>query len=63
MIFVQVSVPKSNFRLACAKKIYIRYFVLKIEVNNYLGGLEVTQDVTEVQSLRLLDLNINDIGL
>lgn len=37
------------------EKNYIRYFVLKNEVNNYIGGLEVTQYVTEVQSLRLLD--------
>ncbi|MBO0482661.1 DUF438 domain-containing protein [Candidatus Enterococcus courvalinii] len=41
------------------KKIYIRYFALKNEANDYLGCLEVTQDVTEIQSLegqkRLLD--------
>lgn len=41
------------------KKIYIRYFALHDEENNYLGCLEVTQDITDIQELtgqkRLLD--------
>lgn len=41
------------------KKIYIRYFALYNEAKEYLGCLEVTQDVTEIQKLegqsRLLD--------
>ncbi|GEK36923.1 DUF438 domain-containing protein [Enterococcus thailandicus] len=41
------------------KKIYIRYFALRNEADDYLGCLEVTQDVTRIQSLegqkRLLD--------
>lgn len=41
------------------KKIYIRYFALKDESDEYLGCLEVTQDITEIQSIegqnRLLD--------
>ncbi|WP_270492902.1 DUF438 domain-containing protein [Enterococcus thailandicus] len=41
------------------KKIYIRYFALRNEADDYLGCLEVTQDVTPIQSLegqkRLLD--------
>jgi DUF438 domain-containing protein len=41
------------------RKIYIRYFALKNEANEYLGCLEVTQDITEIQAIkgqnRLLD--------
>ena len=41
------------------KKIYIRYFALKDAQDNYLGCLEVTQDITKIQQLsgqsRLLD--------
>lgn len=41
------------------RKIYIRYFSLRDEANNYLGCLEVTQDITQIQQLdgqkRLLD--------
>lgn len=41
------------------KKIYIRYFALKNEAGEYLGCLEVTQDITEIQAIegqnRLLD--------
>ncbi|MDG3374529.1 PAS domain-containing protein, partial [Vibrio parahaemolyticus] len=41
------------------KKIYIRYFALRNEADDYLGCLEVTQDVTPIQSLegqkRVLD--------
>lgn len=41
------------------KKIYIRYFALKDEAGMYLGCLEVTQDITEIQKIegqsRLLD--------
>ena len=41
------------------KKIYIRYFAVKNEDGDYLGCLEVTQDITEIQSIegqnRLLD--------
>src|SRR5699024_12148649 len=40
------------------KKIYIRYFALRDE-DKYLGCLEVTQDITEIQKIdgqnRLLD--------
>lgn len=41
------------------KRIYIRYFALHDQTNQYLGCLEVTQDITEIQQLkgqkRLLD--------
>lgn len=41
------------------RKVYIRYFALKDSENNYLGCLEVTQDITQIQHLegqkRLLD--------
>lgn len=41
------------------RKIYIRYFALKDETGAYLGCLEVTQDITEIQKIkgqsRLLD--------
>ena len=33
------------------RKIYIRYFALKGEDDSYLGCIEVTQDITEVQKL------------
>ncbi len=33
------------------RKIYIRYFGLRDEDGRYLGCLEVTQDITEVQKL------------
>lgn len=33
------------------KKIYIRYFALKDEKRTYLGCLEVTQDITDIQTL------------
>ena len=34
------------------KLIYIRYFAVKDKDNNYLGTLEVTQDVTEIKKLQ-----------
>ncbi|WP_217925280.1 DUF438 domain-containing protein [Enterococcus gallinarum] len=41
------------------RKIYIRYFALKNPTGKYLGCLEVTQDITEIQKIegqsRLLD--------
>ena len=41
------------------KKIYIRYFPVKNEKGEYLGVLEVSQDITEIQKIkgerRLLD--------
>ncbi|MDT2760065.1 DUF438 domain-containing protein [Enterococcus xiangfangensis] len=41
------------------KKVYIRYFALKNEQGEYLGCLEATQDITEIQAIkgqnRLLD--------
>lgn len=41
------------------RKIYIRYFALKNEAGIYLGCLEVTQDITKIQTIegqsRLLD--------
>lgn len=41
------------------RKIYIRYFALTNEAGTYLGCLEVTQDITEIQAIegqnRLLD--------
>jgi len=41
------------------RKIYIRYFPVRDKVGKYLGTLEVTQDITEIQKItgekRLLD--------
>ncbi|WP_086444823.1 DUF438 domain-containing protein [Candidatus Enterococcus lemimoniae] len=41
------------------RKIYIRYFALKNDQDEYLGCLEVTQDITDIQTIsgqnRLLD--------
>lgn len=41
------------------RKIYIRYFAVRDKAGKYLGTLEVTQDITEVQKItgekRLLD--------
>ncbi|MEG0549647.1 MAG: DUF438 domain-containing protein [Vagococcus sp.] len=41
------------------RRVYIRYFALRDESKNYLGCLEVTQDITKIQNLegqkRLLD--------
>ncbi len=41
------------------RKIYIRYFALQDEAGEYMGCLEVTQDITEIQNIqgqnRLLD--------
>ena len=41
------------------RKIYIRYFAVKDKQGNYLGILEVTQDITDLQKItgekRLLD--------
>ena len=41
------------------RKIYIRYFSVRDKVDKYLGTLEVTQDITEIQKItgerRLLD--------
>ncbi|MCF1615948.1 DUF438 domain-containing protein [Tetragenococcus koreensis] len=33
------------------RKIYIRYFALKNQENQYLGCLEVTQDITDIQKI------------
>ncbi len=33
------------------KTIYIRYFAVRDTQNNYLGCLEVSQDITEIQQL------------
>ncbi len=42
------------------RKIYIRYFAVKDENGKYLGTLEVTQDITDIQKItgqkRLLDM-------
>ena len=42
------------------RKIYIRYFAVRDKTGKYLGTLEVTQDVTDIQKLkgekRLLDM-------
>jgi len=42
------------------RKIYIRYFAVKDKTGRYIGTLEVTQDVTEIQKItgekRLLDM-------
>lgn len=41
------------------QKIYIRYFAVRDKEGKYLGGLEVTQDITDIQKItgekRLLD--------
>ena len=41
------------------RKIYIRYFPVRDKVGKYLGTLEVTQDITEIQKItgekRLVD--------
>ncbi len=41
------------------RKIYIRYFVVRDKTGKYLGILEVTQDITDIQKIegekRLLD--------
>ena len=41
------------------RKIYIRYFAVKDKAGKYLGVLEVTQDITDIQKItgekRLLD--------
>ena len=41
------------------RKIYIRYFAVRDKQGKYLGTLEVTQDITEIQNIagekRLLD--------
>ena len=42
------------------RKIYIRYFAVRDKAGKYLGTLEVTQDITEIQKIkgekRLLDM-------
>jgi len=42
------------------RKIYIRYFAVRDKTGNYLGTLEVTQDITDLQKIkgekRLLDM-------
>ncbi|MFC2066103.1 PAS domain-containing protein [Chloroflexota bacterium] len=42
------------------RKIYIRYFAVKDKAGKYIGALEVTQDITEIQKIagekRLLDM-------
>ena len=41
------------------RKVYIRYFAVRSKAGNYLGTLEVTQDITDIQKItgqkRLLD--------
>ena len=41
------------------RKIYIRYFAVRSKTGKYIGTLEVTQDITEIQKItgekRLLD--------
>lgn len=41
------------------RKVYIRYFAVRDEAGNYLGTLEVSQDITDLQKItdekRLLD--------
>ena len=43
------------------RKVYIRYFPVKNEAGKYLGVLEVTQDITDLQKIkgekRLLDMD------
>ena len=42
------------------RKIYIRYFAVRDKTGRYIGNLEVTQDITEIQKItgekRLLDM-------
>ena len=42
------------------RKIYIRYFAVRSQTGKYLGTLEVTQDITDLQKIqgekRLLDM-------
>ena len=42
------------------RKIYIRYFAVRDKAGKYLGTLEVTQDITDIQKIagekRLLDM-------
>jgi PAS domain S-box-containing protein len=42
------------------RRIYIRYFPVRGKAGNYLGALEVTQDITDLQKIsgekRLLDM-------
>jgi len=42
------------------RKIYIRYFAVRDKVGRYIGTLEVTQDITDLQKItgekRLLDM-------
>lgn len=42
------------------RKIYIRYFAVRDKTGKYLGTLEVTQDITDIQKIsgekRLLDM-------
>ncbi len=42
------------------RKIYIRYFTVRDKAGKYLGTLEVTQDITDLQKIeggkRLLDV-------
>lgn len=42
------------------RRVYIRYFPVRDKAGNYLGVLEVTQDITELQKIsgekRLLDM-------
>jgi len=42
------------------RKIYIRYFTVRDKTGKYLGTLEVTQDITDIQKIkgenRLLDM-------
>ena len=33
------------------RKIYIRYFAMRDETGKYMGTLEVTQDITEIQKI------------
>lgn len=52
--------PSADFWLGMqGKKIYIRYFPVRNEKGEYIGCLEVSQDITEIQKIkgerRLLD--------
>ena len=33
------------------RKLYIRYFAIRDEENNYLGCMELTQDITDIQQI------------
>jgi DUF438 domain-containing protein len=33
------------------RKIYIRYFAMRDETGKYIGTLEVTQDITDIQKI------------